>query len=197
VRNRLVRLAAIVAAVALLVPPARSGASFTAQHLTAGNSVGTDSVRNYLRLYSQGSDPAGLTGYAVKSLSSPAVPAATGVDGSLTAQLGGWKNSGTMNRVLTLEARSAITVTASLSPAAGTPVASALIADIGSAGGATSVTLAAGQKRQVNLGLVKFGGNNVLYRPVLMLNVTYAGYSGDFLSYAVPMTVWDGNGAGP
>jgi hypothetical protein len=31
----------------------------------------------------------------------------------------------------------------------------------------------------------------------LTLKVTYPGYDGGFLTYTVPVSVWDGNGAGP
>jgi hypothetical protein len=102
-------VAGLATATALLVacllhPPQPSAASFTATKSNAGNSIGADAVSNYLRLYSQGSDPAGLTGYAVKNNSSPSVLAAAGSDLGLSLALGGWKNAGTMNRVLTLQA---------------------------------------------------------------------------------------------
>jgi len=42
-----------------------------------------------------------------------------------------------------------------------------------------------------------FKGNNVLHTATVTLRVTYPGYSGSFLSYDVPVSVWDGNGAGP
>jgi hypothetical protein len=201
-RRLAVPLAVAVASVLLLAPQPRSGASFTARKSTANNAVQADSPANYLRLFSQASDPAGLTGYAVKSQSVPAVPAAVGADGQLVAALGGWKLPGTMDRVLTIQARSplpvaSITVAVAVTPVLGQPVTSALLANVGSPGGTPSVTLAAGDKRQVNLVLIKLAGNNILYTASLTLKVTYAGYSGDFLTYTVPLTVWDGNGSGP
>ena len=42
-----------------------------------------------------------------------------------------------------------------------------------------------------------FPGNNTLYHPVVRLTVRYPGYAGNFLTYPVPVSVWDGNGAGP
>jgi len=42
-----------------------------------------------------------------------------------------------------------------------------------------------------------FPGNNLLYNPRVRLTVRYTGYSGTFLSYEVPVSIWDGNGVGP
>ena len=63
---------------------------------------------NYLRLYSQSTDPAGLTGYAIKKQLEPAVPAATGANVTLAVALGGYKNQNTttITRVFTLQALS-------------------------------------------------------------------------------------------
>jgi hypothetical protein len=36
-----------------------------------------------------------------------------------------------------------------------------------------------------------------MLRPRLTLTVTYPGFDKSFLSYSIPFTVWDGNGAGP
>ena len=71
-----------------------------------GQRIAADSPANYLRLYSQSTDPAGLTGYAIKRGSNPRVPAATGENLTLAAALGGYKNQNTtgVSRVLTLEA---------------------------------------------------------------------------------------------
>jgi hypothetical protein len=190
-------------ALALVCPPAPSGASFTARAgVSPGNLVRADSAANYLDLYSQGTDPDGLTGYAVKQGSSPPVVAATGASASLKLELGGWKNGGTMNRVFTIKARNtlpapSITVTAIVPAAPVQPVSAATINTIGSAGGTTSVTLTPGAKRQVNLTIAKLPGNNLLYNATIQLQVQYTGYTGTFLTWSVPFTAWDGNGAGP
>jgi hypothetical protein len=199
--------AGLATATALLVagvlhPPQPSGASFTARQSSAGNSIGADAVSNYLRLYSQGTDPAGLTGYAVKNNSSPSVLAASGSGLGLSLALGGWKNVGTMNRVLTLQVAdtlpaASITVTATVPPVPSQPVSGATMATVGSTGGTTSVTLTPGAKRQLNITLAKLPGNNSLYSGTIQLRVTWAGYAGTFLTYAVPFTIWDGNGGGP
>ena len=71
----------------------------------------------------------------------------------------------------------------------------------GSGSGPTA-TLTAGAKRQVNVTIRTqpnsvFPGNNTLHTATVTLAVTYPGYRGSFLSYDVPVSVWDGNGAGP
>jgi hypothetical protein len=71
------------------------------------------------------------------------------------------------------------------------------MATVGSTGGTTSVTLAPGAKRQLNITLAKLPGNNSLYSGTIQLRVTWPGYTGTFLTYAVPFTIWDGNGGGP
>ena len=43
----------------------------------------------------------------------------------------------------------------------------------------------------------EFPGNNTLYHPAVNVTVRYTGYTGNFLTYTVPVSVWDGNGAGP
>jgi hypothetical protein len=201
-------LAGLATATVLLVsgvlhPPQTSGANFTAQAGTApGNKVAADSAANYLHLYSQSTDPAGLTGYAVKQGSSPSVLAATGSDLGLSLQLGGWKNAGTMNRVLTLATDASlpaatITVATTVPPVPSQPVSAATIANVGSTGGATSVVLGPGAKRQLNITLSKLPGNNALYNGTIQLKVTWSSYNGTFLTYNVPFTIWDGNGGGP
>ena len=91
--TRLLAAAAWLAAAATLALPAmRSDARFNSVSANKANTVAADSPDNYLRLYSQSTDPAGLTGYAVKRLSTPAVPAATGADATLAVSLGGLKN---------------------------------------------------------------------------------------------------------
>ena len=212
--TRLLAAAAWLAAAATLALPAiRSDARFNSVSSKAGNVV-ADSPANYLGLYSQSTDPAGLTGYAVKRLSSPSVPAATGASTTLGVALGGFKNQGAtaISRVLTLQALSplpsgvsSLTVTASLAadPDSGKqPITAVSFSNIDGSGAGPTATLAAGAKRQVNLTVKTqpnsvFPGNNVLHTPTLTLIVTYPGYSGSFLNFAIPVSVWDGNGAGP
>ena len=213
--NRVLAAAAwLAAAVTLALPAIQSDARFNSVSANQGHTVTADSPANYLRLYSQSTDPAGLTGYATKRNATPAVPAATGADLTLQARLGGFKNQPAtlVSRVLTLQAVSplpagvtSLTVTASLSPDPVTtrqPLTAASISALDGSGAATTATLTAGAKCQLNVTVRTqpnnvFPGNNLLHTPAVTLQVTYPGYSGSFLNFAVPVGVWDGNGAGP
>jgi hypothetical protein len=213
--TRVLAAAAWLAATATLALPAiRSDAQLNSVSTNRANSIAADSPSNYLRLYSQSTDPAGLTGYAVKRGSNPAVPAATGANLTLAAALGGYKNQNAtgVTRVLTLQAldplpagASPLTVTVALAadPVTGRqPISSASFSALDGSGAGPTATLTAGAKRQLNLTVRTqpnnlFPGNNVLHRPTVTLQVTYPGYTGTFLSFVVPVTVWDGNGAGP
>jgi hypothetical protein len=114
--------------------------------------------------------------------------------------------------VLTLQARDplpvgvpSLTVAASLTadPVTGRqPLTGVSIGNLDGSGAGPTATLTAGAKRQLDLTVRTqpnsvFPGNNVLHTPVVTLRITYPGYSGSFLSFAVPVAVWDGNGAGP
>ena len=142
------------------------------------------------------------------------MPAATGADAALQVLLGGYKNQGatTVTRVLTLQAVNplpagvaSLTVTPSLAadPATGRqPLTAVTISDLDGSGAGPTATLTAGAKRQLNVTVRTqpnnlFPGNNVLHTPTVTLRVTYPGYTGTFLSFVVPVSVWDGNGAGP
>jgi hypothetical protein len=213
--TRLLAAAAWLAASATLALPAiRSDARFNTVSANPANSVAADSPANYLALYSQPTDPAGLTGYATKKNADPLVPAASGSNLSLAVALGGFKNQSTttISRVLTLQAlsplpagASPLTVTVALAadPVTGRqPLTGASFSALDGSGAGPTATLAAGTKRQLNLTLRTqpnnvFPGNNVLHTPTVTLQVTYPGYSGSFLSYVVPVGVWDGNGDGP
>jgi len=211
VKRRLGFLAALAAVCAAAVALPASGADFAS---TTANTaaVAMDSPANYLRLLSDAADTTTLTGYADKRSSSPAVRAATGADDALAVALGGYKNTNNTSipRVFSVEARnplpagvSSITVTATLLPDAGgkQPLTGYSFTTLAGLNAAASVTLAPGDKRWVNLSASMkgsaFPGNNLLYRPAVRITVRYPGYAGSFLSYDVPVTIWDGNGAGP
>jgi hypothetical protein len=207
VRRALVALAVFAA---FTVPA--SGANFNNRSTNAAT-FSTDSTGNYVRLWSQGTDPAGLTGYATKRGSNPLVPAATGADGGLAVAMGGYKNDNgtTVARVLTIQALNplpagvtSLTISASLiaDPATGRqPLTGFTFSPIAGTPTSATATLTPGQKVQLNLGVkmknTEFPGNNTLYHPAVNVIVRYTGYSGNFLSYTVPVSVWDGNGAGP
>ena len=215
VAPRLLATAAWVAAtVTLALPAIRSDASFNSRSANKASSVVADDASNYLRLYSEATDPSGLTGYALKRNAAPAVPAATGASARLRSRLGCLNNHSAtrLSRVFTLQARdplpagvTSLTVTPSLAadPVTGKqPLTAVSISALNGTGSGPTATLAAGAKRQVNITVrtqpnSAFPGNNMLHTPTLTLLITYPGYSGSFLAYTVPVGVWDGNGAGP
>jgi hypothetical protein len=203
-------LVALVLLATSVVPASHASFNATSSNHAA---VTTESVASFLRLWSQGSDPAGLTGYAVKHNSAPPAAAATGADTGLSVALGGYKNElgTTIARVLTLQAVSplppgvaSLAVSGALVADAATgrqPLSGFTFSPLGGTPTSSTITLAAGQKAQLNLSVrLKnniFPGNNTLYHPVVKLTVRYPGYAGNFLTYPVPVSVWDGNGAGP
>ncbi len=52
-------------------------------------SVQAAHVRDWLHVYAQDTDPGGLTGYAIRRLSNPPTPAASGQDDAVVVDLGG------------------------------------------------------------------------------------------------------------
>jgi len=206
--------AALVVAV-LAVTTATSGASLSGASSNAGNAFSADRPGRYLHAYSQATDPAGLTGYAVRAGSSPVVPAAAGVDATLAANLGGYKNTtASLSRLLVVSPASplpagvsSVTVRIALGadPATGLqPLTSVTFAPAGGTGtcGGTSVTLVPGNRCQVNLTLTTvnragINGTGIQYVPTVYLLANFTGYAGSGLDYAVPVRVYDGAGPGP
>jgi hypothetical protein len=197
----------LVAVVALGASVPQSGADLTSTSSNPGNTLTGDSPGRYLHGYSQATDPTGLTPYAAVS-GSPLVPAATGVDSTLSVNLGSYKNvlPTTITRVLVVAAPNplpsgitAVTVrialavdpTSGLQPITATTFAAAN--GTGTCSGST-VTLAAGQRCQLNLTIttrVNQGfTNNSSYTPVLYLIANFTGYTGSsFLDYPVPVAI--------
>ena len=204
------RLLVVLAALALIAVPV-SNANFNAR--TSNTlSVELRSTSEFLKLLSDAADTSPLTGYADKRQSSPAVRAATGADDTLTVSLGGFKNTNVtpVPQVFTLQAPSplpsgitSITVSGALiADASGKqPLTGFNFTPVGGGAATSTVTLTAGQKVWLNVSASMkgsaFPGNNLLYTPYVRLTVNYAGYTGTFFSYRVPMSIWDGNGAGP
>lgn len=200
-----------VAALSLAVATtAFTGARFTTQTVNAGSVLSADKTGAYVHAYSQSTNPGGLTGYAIRSGSSPSVPAATGADDPLAVNLGGYNNlfNTTANRVLTLTAPSTLpsgvsSVTVALSVAADPstgiqPIADYTIATTSNLSLGKSVSFSAGVTRQVNLTVSTWNlSGNLQYVPRLVVKATYTGYSGNFLSYAIPVKIYDGSGPGP
>ena len=204
-------IAALALALAATLTLPVSGADFASSSLTRA-SVAMDQTARYLQLLSDAADTTPLTGYADKRNATPAVRAAGGADDTLAVALGGYKNTNAtpIPRVLTVQARNplppgvaTITVTATLLPDPGgkQPLTGVSFSPLTGSGSSASVTLAPGDKRWLNLAASMkgsaFPGNNLLYHPVVRVTVRHAGYAGSFLSYDVPVAIWDGNGSGP
>jgi hypothetical protein len=193
-RGFLIVLAVFVVACAVVgVLISTSGAAFTSSNSSKIQATSAD-VAGLLHLYSQSTDPDGLTGYYTKLWVGGL--AATGVDHSLTVDLGP-SLSTDENRVFTIKAPAtlptgvtSITVRATLAADSGgtQPIAAIGFAAVGNTARTNPVTLTAGQKMQCNMhtdvGL--FGGS---YHPTVILTVTYTGFTGSFYQYRVPVAV--------
>ena len=203
-RHRLL-LVAILGLIALATVLPASGASFTSSS-TSNVRVGTDSVGNWLHLYSQSTDPAGLTGYWPRAGSTS--PAAVGIDATLSVDLGQYASGGSQvqcSRVFTIQTPSpfptgtTITVTATLvsDPTTGTqPITALGIRTVGQNNTTpSSVTLGLGVKRQVNLRITLPVAKGV-YRPKILITVTYTGMTAAYYQYTVPVQVTVGSQAG-
>lgn len=196
-KRKVLLVASVLVATACLVlsAVALSQASFTSRS-TAHIAVSADRIQNWLHLYSQSTDPDGLTGYATRLPTTE--PAATGMDETLAADLGvvGGRSI-TYNRVFTLATPaifpqgSAVTISASVLPdsAGRQPITNIGFSAIGFGGSFTNpITLQAGQKRQLNL-RVRARQRRTTYEPIIRLTLTYSGFSSAFYQYFVPVTV--------
>ena len=195
------------AAVALGASVPSSGADLTSASSNPGNTLTADAPGRYLHGYSQATDPTGLTPYAAVS-GSPLVPAAAGVDSTLSVDLGSYKNvtTATITRVLVVAAPNplpsgitgvTVRIALAVDPASGLqPITATTFAaanGIGACSGST-VTLAAGNRCQLNLTIttrVNQGfTNNSSYTPVLYLIANFTGYTGSsFLDFKVPVAI--------
>jgi hypothetical protein len=201
-------LLVVPAALAVLLSVHASGASFT-RASDSTISVTTATTNGWLHLYSESTDPDGLTGYYIRNASSPAAPAATGVDRTLAVNLGGQIGKQTRFRVLTIKTPSTfpdgtvtqVTVTASLQadPATGfQPMDKAGFDTIGQTSQTSVVTLAADTKYQLNVHLQMSGSQSgTQYVPRVLITVTYTGFTTTYYQYSVPVKIYAGNGAGP
>jgi hypothetical protein len=178
---------------------------------TTGVRATADQIQEWLHVYSQGSDPDGLTGYAIRSGSSPLVPAATGLDDTIAVHLGGFTGTAnvTVDRVVTIQAVPAypetgisrITARAYLiaDPVSGRqPISGCGFAALGGTNRRNPVNLTAGQKQQMNLRLRLRGLTaGTLYEPRVQIVVTYSGMTATYYRYELPVKIWYGSGPGP
>lgn len=204
-----VLLAALAVLGLALAATSFTGARYTSRTTNAGNALTADKPSSYLRIYSQSTNPGGLTGYAVRAGKTPSTPAATGTDETLEANLGGFNNvsGSTVNRVFTLTTGtlpagvSSITVELSTvaDPTTGSqPISDYTFATTSGTSVGKTVTVGPNNTGQINLTIRtnNLSGNRQ-YVPKVVIRVTYPGYSGNFLSYVVPIKIYDGSGAGP
>jgi hypothetical protein len=180
-----------------------SSATFTTMSQSAIRAR-ADHVHDWLRLYAEDTDPGGLTGYAIRRLSDPPVPCASGQDELLVVDLGAYRSTGApvaVERVITLMAPAplpdgitSVTVTATLlpDPASGLqPLQKAEISTLTGAKAGNPVTLAAGQQLQLNLRVRPKADMalGVPYYPLVRLTVTFTGSAVDYYVYEVPMAI--------
>jgi hypothetical protein len=203
-------LLVVPAALAVLLSVHASGASFT-RASDSTISVTTATTNGWLHLYSESTDPDGLTNYYHRNGSSPATPAATGVDTTLAVNLGGQGSSGTatINRMLTIKTPSAfpvgtvtqvtVTATRQADPATGfQPITQAGFDTVGGTARTSPVTLGVTTKRQMNVRLSMDGSHwGTQYVPSVLITVTYSGFTTTYYQYSVPVKIYAGNGAGP
>jgi hypothetical protein len=171
----------------------------------------TDRIENWLHVYSQSTDPEHLTGYATRRGSSPLVPAATGVDGTIAVHLGGFNTTAntSVNRVVTIKAVSPFPVAGLTQISAqayliadpvtgGQPINGIGFASVGGTQRTNPITLTAGQKRQMNLRVrmrnLTWG---TLYQPRVQIVVTYTGFTTVYYRYEFVVKAFYGSGAGP
>ncbi|MCX8033426.1 MAG: hypothetical protein N3B14_08600 [Thermoleophilia bacterium] len=182
-----------------LVTVTASGAFFTSRS-SSHLSITADRIQNWLQLYSQPTDPDGDTGYAVRAGSNPPVPAATGMNETLTVDLGVVSaNRVTFNRVfsgktpLSFPTGNEVTLTVNVIPDPSKtwqPITSIGFSPFGVAGQYTNpYTMGRGQKCQLNLEVQIRPNQRGTYNLTISLILTYPGYSGSFYQYLVPVRV--------
>jgi hypothetical protein len=196
--RRLVIVLAALAVVGVSLCVGTSSASFTSASTSTISASTTAGIQNLLHLYSQPSDPDGLSGYYLQP--DGLTLAATGSDFGLAVDLGEYKNKElACNRVFTIKAASplpagisSIVVSTALTVDPGTglqPIKALGFASVGSVSMSSPVTLSAGQKMQCNLTIKTPRPKQTAYLPRVIITVTYSGYSGTYFQYSLPIAV--------
>jgi hypothetical protein len=163
-----------------------------------------DHVHDWLRLYAQDTDPGGLTGYAIRRLSDPPAPCASGRDEQIAVDLGAYLSTGapvTAARVITLMTPSSfpdgiaqVNVTAAILPDPLTgmqPLQKAEIRTLDGARAGATLTVGPGRQYQLDLRVRPKADMplGVPYYPMVRLTVTFTGSAVDYYVYEIPMTV--------
>jgi len=201
----LVALAAVAATIIVDLRP--SQASFTTTSASAAIAT-ADTNSSWVHVYSQATDPDGLTGYATRYNTTPTTRCASGQDEGISISMGtfpAWTSGTyTFNRVITLKTPAAfpdasitsVSVAVARVADSGTgrqPLSSATLNTVGSAGGTTSVSLGLNQKVQLNVTVATtwwwywiYGGT---YTPHVTLTLSYAGAPTGYYVYDYPVAV--------
>lgn len=202
--RRLVLLLALALAALAAGAIGFSRASFTT---TSQTQIGATAahVHSWLHLYSQTTDPNGTTGYKTQRVQSGVAPlCATGVDETLTLSMGGIRANGTtytFNKTFTLRtpatfpdtAVTQVSVTATYVADAATGKQPIRDVRFGTGtGGGNPLTIAQNLTRQANIRLRTSGTGWVVgqvYRPHVLLTVTYTGFTTAYYVYDIPLAV--------
>jgi hypothetical protein len=190
-----------------------SGARFS--HRTQNTAAVTaDSAAAYFHVYSQGSDPGGVTGYATRRFSNPLAPAATGADDAIAVHMGGWRNQNAtyVDRVVTVKAPASfpagvtqLTLHGMRSPDPATglqPITAGRFQRMNDTGGGATITLSPGEQVELDLEVTMRpptfpnGGTGLTYVPTVTVWATWPGNGDDFYAYVIPVRVFNGNGPG-
>ena len=193
--RRLIMFVAVTAVLAAAALVHVSGASFTSGS-TSTLSATTDRIQNWLHLYSQSTDPDGLTGYWTRAPGTS--PAATGIDDTLAVNLGILPRGTDTDcmRVFTVKTPSAFptgssaTVTASLVADPGTGAQPIVAVRFSTPSGGLGSTTSLGVDRKAQFDMrVRPAAAGVTYHPTILITVTYTGMTATYYQYSVPVTV--------
>jgi hypothetical protein len=204
VNRRIVVLLALALAALAAGAVGFSRASFTTSSQSQVGATAAQ-VHSWLHLYSQTTDPSGTNGYATQRVQSGVAPlCAAGVDESLTLVMGGIKADGktyTFDRTFTLgtpasfpdTAVTQISVTATYVADSVTGKQPIREVRFGTGGnGSNPISIARNLTRQANVSLQTSGTGWVvgqIYRPHVLLTVTYTGFTTAYYVYDIPLAV--------
>jgi len=203
VKRRLALLAGLALVTVASVAVGASGAWFHSES-DSYLSVQAAHVHDWLHVYSEDTDPGGLTGCAIRRLSDPPAPAASGQDEAIVVDLGGFPDANAtfdFERTITIMTPATfpdpgvtqVTVAATLLPDPVTGdqlLRQVKLVPVGGTKGAGTATLAAGQQYQVDLTVRtrKQLDLGATYHPSVVLTLTYAGGPADYFVWEIPMT---------
>jgi len=195
-RLGLLALLALVSVLALAAGSAnRSGASFTTTSQSAVT-ASADTISRWIHLWSQGTDPSHLTGYATQRVQSGTAPlCATGSDQALVYNVGGIRRATayTFSRAFTLEGIipfpdsgiTTVNVDYSLIADAATgrqPISSVTFTSVNGSSSKYGVNVL------LNAPTASFAVGNT-YTPKIRLTMTFTGSPTTYYIYDVPVSV--------